>query len=168
MHNVTRRDPGTNTVRTSYARNVSVAPGSTPYIPAPFASLTTPRIAHTATYLTTLASPALAHQLDPATFSGRVAVIGGGQSSAEVFNDLMGRLPNAKVDMIYRASALVPADDSPFVNARAFDPAMTDEFWSMREGERQERLREFRRANYACVAPEVRFSMWTLKSLRIG
>jgi L-ornithine N5-monooxygenase len=57
--------------------------------------------------------------------------------------------------MIHRSSALVPADDSAFVNSRAFDPARTDEFFGLAQHERSERLAEFKRANYSCVAPEV-------------
>ena len=62
--------------------------------------------------------------------------------------------------MIYRASALVPADDSPFVNARAFDPSSTDEFFKLSPISRTERLEEFKRANYSCVAPEVSINVY--------
>ena len=46
----------------------------------------------------------------------RIAVVGSGQSAAEAFIDLNDSYPSVKVDMILRASALKPADDSPFVN----------------------------------------------------
>lgn len=68
----------------------------------------------------------------------------------------MERFPAAAVDLIYRASALVPADDSSFVNAKAFDPGMTEEFNKLPLEQRLRRLQEFRRANYTCVAPEAR------------
>ncbi|KAH7101140.1 L-lysine 6-monooxygenase (NADPH-requiring)-domain-containing protein [Auriculariales sp. MPI-PUGE-AT-0066] len=160
LFKITRINPKTNALRVLYARNLSIAPGSTPFVPPIFSAVQpiTQAIAHTATYLTTLARL----PLDTATFKGRIAVIGGGQSSAEVFNDLMSKLPNAKIDMFFRASALVPADNSPFVNSRAFDPNMTDEFHGLNDHERADRLREFRRANYACVAPELIDSMYKL------
>ena len=42
-----------------------------------------------------------------------VAIIGGGQSSAEIFNDLQSRYPNSYVTLYTGASALKPSDDSP-------------------------------------------------------
>lgn len=66
------------------------------------------------------------------------------------------------MDLVYRASALVPADDSPFVNARAFDPASTEEFNKLTHKARKERLEEFKRANYSCVAPELLEGLYTL------
>lgn len=77
------------------------------------------------------------------------------QRVAQVFNDLMTRFPSASVDLIHRQTALVPADDSSFVNSRAFDPAMTDEFHRLPLEDRFRRLQEFKRTNYTCVAPEV-------------
>ena len=73
----------------------------------------------------------------------------------KVFNDLISRFPAASVDMIHRSSALVPADYSSFVNSRAFDPSMTDEFNRLPLSDRLQRLQEFKRANYTCIAPEV-------------
>ncbi|EJD35976.1 hypothetical protein AURDEDRAFT_188556 [Auricularia subglabra TFB-10046 SS5] len=161
---ITVRDFARQTTRVVYARNLSLAPGATPFIPKLFGDVLPafPEIAHTSAYLSTLERL----KLNAATFSGRVAVVGGGQSSAEVFHDLISRFPNAKVDMFYRASALVPADDSPFVNARAFDPARTEEFFGLQTQERSARLAEFRRANYACVAPELIESMYKLLYLQ--
>ena len=46
----------------------------------------------------------------------RVAVIGGGQSAAEVFHNLHARYPACKTNLIIRGAALKPSDDSPFVN----------------------------------------------------
>lgn len=61
----------------------------------------------------------------------RIAVIGGGQSAAEVTLDLVDRLSSLpttrgeerhKVEMIIKRGCLKPSDDSPFVN-EIFDPA---------------------------------------------
>jgi len=43
----------------------------------------------------------------------RFAVIGGGQSAAEIFNDLWDRFPEAEVRLIIKGSSLRPSDDSP-------------------------------------------------------
>jgi L-ornithine N5-oxygenase len=59
----------------------------------------------------------------------RVAVIGSGQSAAEVtmdFRDRLGSIPTVgsrhEVDMIIRKGSLKPSDDSPFAN-EIFDPS---------------------------------------------
>jgi L-ornithine N5-monooxygenase len=43
----------------------------------------------------------------------KFAVIGGGQSAAEIFNDIWARFPGAKVRLIIKDSSLRPSDDSP-------------------------------------------------------
>lgn len=42
-----------------------------------------------------------------------IAVIGSGQSAAEIYNDLPGRFPNAKISLIIKGASLRPSDDSP-------------------------------------------------------
>lgn len=56
----------------------------------------------------------------------RVAIIGGGQSAAEVFLNVRTHLPaQAQVDLVIRRGALRPSDDTGFSN-ETFDPAQTD------------------------------------------
>jgi L-ornithine N5-oxygenase len=43
----------------------------------------------------------------------RFAVVGSGQSAAEIFNDLSERFPNAEVKLIIKGASLRPSDDSP-------------------------------------------------------
>lgn len=43
----------------------------------------------------------------------RFAVVGAGQSAAEIFNDLWDRFPESKIDLVIRGSSLKPSDDSP-------------------------------------------------------
>jgi L-ornithine N5-oxygenase len=43
----------------------------------------------------------------------RFAVIGGGQSAAEIFNDIWARFPDAQVRLIIKGASLRPSDDSP-------------------------------------------------------
>jgi hypothetical protein len=64
------RDALRKTLNILYARNVSVAPGSTPNIPSLFTSVPgSAPISHTSSYLTTLAK----HVPSPQTFTGRIA-----------------------------------------------------------------------------------------------
>lgn len=123
------------------ARNLVVSVGGTVHVPEcfrPFKNDT--RIFHSHNYLGSIAANAQAQ---------KIAVIGAGQSAAEIFMDLHGR-PNApQVDLVMRAQAIKPSDDSPFVN-EIFNVDFVDYMYSRTPAERAELLREFRHANYAC------------------
>lgn len=85
----------------------------------------------------------------------RFAVVGSGQSAAEISLHLRNTFPKAHVSLIFRASAIVPSDDSAFVNAQAFDPDRTDAFWRAGDEERKAWLKEYRRTNYSVVRSDV-------------
>lgn len=123
------------------ARNLVVSIGGTVNIPECFRPFKDdPRIFHSHTYLQGIAGNAGAQ---------RIAVIGAGQSAAEIFMDLHGR-PNApQVDLVMRARAIKPSDASPFVN-EIFNPDFVDHIFSRPADERSDMLREFRHTNYAC------------------
>ena len=107
--------------RRRLARSVVVGTGGTPKVPATFAAFKhDPRVFHHSTYLKSLAALPCSDGKPM-----RIAIIGSGQSAAEAFIDLNDSYPSVKVDMIVRASALKPADDSPFVN-EIFAPQYTD------------------------------------------
>nr|WP_315591455.1 lysine N(6)-hydroxylase/L-ornithine N(5)-oxygenase family protein [uncultured Cupriavidus sp.] len=124
------------------ARNVVVSVGGVPNVPRPFEAWQgNARVFHSSNYLGSLA------QLHDVR---RVAVIGSGQSAAEIFLDLHGRDSTVAVDLISRAPALKPADDSPFVN-EIFNPGYTDYHFSRDAAEREALLRSFGNTNYAVV-----------------
>ncbi|UFZ04835.1 lysine N(6)-hydroxylase/L-ornithine N(5)-oxygenase family protein [Bradyrhizobium ontarionense] len=135
--------------RSRIARNLVVAVGGLPHIPAVFRAVAgDPRVMHTSGYLD---SPVTAG------FGGcapRVAVIGGGQSAAEVTLDLSDRIPDSNIDLIFRGHALKPSDSSPFVN-EIFNPEYTDYFYSQADGQREAIVRSFRNTNYAVVDPDL-------------
>jgi L-ornithine N5-oxygenase len=60
---------------------------------------------------------------------GRFAVVGAGQSAAEVTAHLHARYPDAEVYGILPRYGYTPADDSPFAN-RVFDPDAVDDFYN--------------------------------------
>lgn len=92
---------------TRRARNVVIAVGGKPSIPKclqPGHS----RVIHSSQYATTI------ERIFPQGTSPRsVAVIGAGQSAAEVFHNIPTRFPGAKSYLLIRGSALRPSDDSP-------------------------------------------------------
>lgn len=95
------------TVQIRAARNVVVAVGGKPNIPPMFPANDN-RIIHSSSYASTVPS-VLCDKEAPY----RIAVVGGGQSAAEIYSDLHSRYPNSQTRLIIRAEALRPSDDSP-------------------------------------------------------
>lgn len=126
------------------ARNLIVGVGGIPRIPECFRPLKDdPRVFHSNSYLREIAR----HEN-----AGRIAVVGAGQSAAEIFMDLHNRPGVAQVDLIMRARAIKPSDDSPFVN-EIFNTDFTDFVFSRAEPDRTSLLEEFWHTNYA--APDL-------------
>jgi L-ornithine N5-oxygenase len=127
-------------VQERLARNLVVSVGGTPNIPEGFRALRGDgRVFHSNSYLKDIARHGQAQ---------RVAIIGAGQSAAEIFMDLQGR-PNApQVDLIMRARSIRPADDSAFVN-EVFNVEFTDYVYSRPQDERAALLDEVSQTNYA-------------------
>jgi L-ornithine N5-monooxygenase len=104
---VKSRDIQTGSISVWTTRNVVVAIGGVPHIPPSLPS-NEPCIIHSSQYCSRL--PAA---LPDTEESYRIAIVGGGQSAAEIFNDLPSRYPHAKTSLIIRDTALRPSDDSP-------------------------------------------------------
>jgi L-ornithine N5-monooxygenase len=128
-------------------RALSIGIGGTAQIPEAFAALGPHNVIHTANYLTTIDRVVGASQSGPRK---RIAVIGAGQSAAEVFIDLTRRYPGVDASLVIRSSALKPADDSPFVN-EIFSPAFTDVIFAQSKDMRRSLIDRFRDTNYAVV-----------------
>ncbi len=129
--------------RERLARSLVVSVGGAPNIPSCFADLSSDhRVFHSSHFLTELAG-----QNEPR----RIAVIGAGQSAAEVFLDLHNR-PGTEVDLITRTWAFKPSDDSPFVN-EIFNPEYTDHVFNNSTGQREALLQEYKSTNYS--APDL-------------
>jgi L-ornithine N5-oxygenase len=89
------------------ARHIVIAAGGRPLIPQPFPNIH-PRILHSSLY-----SHRTPRILNDRQAQYQVAVIGGGQSAAEIFSNLHATYPNAKTRLILKGAALRPSDDSP-------------------------------------------------------
>lgn len=91
------------------ARHVVIAVGGEPKIPLALLDLSPESlIIHSSSY-----SNRITKILEDGRSKRQVAVIGGGQSAAEIFNDLYGRFDNVDATLITGDSALRPSDDSP-------------------------------------------------------
>jgi L-ornithine N5-oxygenase len=134
------------TVHERLTRNLVVSIGGMPNIPDAFKPLKgDPRILHSSTYLRDIERQAGAQ---------RIAIVGAGQSAAELFMNLHGRHDAPQVDIIMRARSLRPSDDSPFVN-EIFNADFVDHIYSKSDTERAALLREFWHTNYACPDHEL-------------
>ena len=89
------------------SKKIVIAVGGSPRLPRGLHSFG-PRIVHSSQYLR-----ALPHNSGKNDSLSKFAVIGGGQSAAEIFHDLMNRFPKARVKLFTAGSALKPSDDSP-------------------------------------------------------
>ena len=128
-------------IRERLGHNLVVSIGGTPNIPERFAPWRNDaRIFHSSAYLRRIAEHPQAR---------RIAVIGAGQSAAELFMDLHGRSSTTQVDLIMRARSIRPSDDSPFVN-EIFNADFVDHVYHRPHDERGALLREFWNTNYAC------------------
>lgn len=103
-----------------------------------------PRIFHNHDLLTRL------EQL-PSQDNGRFAVIGAGQSAAEVAGYLH-RHTDAEVHSVFTKYGFTPADDSPYAN-RIFDAAAVDEFFGADPDWRARMMAYHRSTNYSAVDP---------------
>jgi len=89
---------------------------------------------------------------DPAP--SRFAVIGAGQSAAEVTGYLHREFPDAEIYAVFSRYGYSPADDSPFAN-RIFDPDAVDMYYSAPPPVKQMLLDYHRNTNYSVVDPDL-------------
>ncbi|KAH0551272.1 hypothetical protein GP486_007444 [Trichoglossum hirsutum] len=150
---VRSRDLRTGELRSQRARHVVIAIGGTPRIPKSLLQ-NHPRIIHSSMYLT--AVPALLKDRDK---DYHIAVIGSGQSAAEVFNDLHSRYPNARTTLLMKDGALHPSDDSPFVN-EIFHPSGVDDVYQRPPEVRKASIAYNRGTNYGVVCRDLLESLY--------
>jgi L-ornithine N5-oxygenase len=128
-------------------RALSIGIGGAAQVPEAFEALGPHNVIHSSRYLTSIDHVVGKPADGPRK---RVAVIGAGQSAAEVFVDLSRRFPQVDASLVIRSGALKPADDTPFVN-EIFSPAFTDVMYSQTRDARRSLIERFRDTNYAVV-----------------
>ncbi|MER5212543.1 lysine N(6)-hydroxylase/L-ornithine N(5)-oxygenase family protein [Streptomyces sp. NPDC002838] len=84
----------------------------------------------------------------------RVAVVGAGQSAAEIARFLYDELPHAEVCAVIPSYGYSVADDTPFAN-QIFDPSAVDDHYFGTEQTREAFWRYHRNTNYSVVDDEV-------------
>ncbi|CZT53406.1 related to L-ornithine N5-oxygenase SidA [Rhynchosporium secalis] len=141
---VVARDIVTGELTTRIARHVVIAVGGKGRIPSELPQAS-PRVVHSSKY-----SQQVSSALPDRSAAYNIAVLGSGQSAAEIFNDLPARYPNAKITMVIKGSALRPSDDSPFVN-EIFDPERVDGIFAEGAELRASRIKADKATNYGVV-----------------
>lgn len=130
------------------ARHVVIAVGGRPVIPDNLQGLK--HVAHSSQSASVIRRIQESELVEKSGRELKFAVIGSGQSAAEIFNDLSERFPLAKVNLIIKGSSLRPSDDSPFVN-EIFDPDRVDRIYNQDPDERAAAIALDRGTNYGVV-----------------
>lgn len=125
-------------------KHVVIAAGGRPNMPSPFPD-NHPKINHSSrfSYITKKTLKDLHHPYS-------VAVVGNGQSAAEIFDFLHAHYPNARTRLLIKGGALRPSDDSPFVN-EIFNPARVESTFNREPTRRAMTLKEDKGTNYGVV-----------------
>jgi L-ornithine N5-oxygenase len=126
-------------------RNLVVGTGRDAHVPVEFKGLPRDRVIHSTQYSTRIES------VDPAKL-GRVVVVGGAQSAAEMLWATHQQFPQAQLTMVMRSIGLNCYESSRFTN-ELYYPEFVDEFYNARPEAREQLLREMHRSNYSGLAP---------------
>ncbi|KAF2145149.1 uncharacterized protein K452DRAFT_324890 [Aplosporella prunicola CBS 121167] len=130
------------------ARHVVIATGGRPKIPEPF-PVDSSRVIHSSQYQLTIKD-----KLPEREAPYNIAVIGAGQSAAEIFENLQHKFPNARTNLLIRGQHLRPSDDSPFVN-EIFNPSKVDDMFSRDPELRTKTILDDKVTNYGVVRLEL-------------
>lgn len=136
---------GDGGIRLVNARNVAISTGLVPRMPDGLEL--DERVWHSSEFL------AKFRRMDPDDLKS-VAVVGAGQSAAEITRYLYDTLPHAQVYAILPSYGYSVADDTPFAN-QVFDPNAVDEYYFGTERTREAFWRYHRNTNYSVVDDEV-------------
>lgn len=132
-----------------YTRNLIVGVGGTPKVPDQFLNHRSDKVIHSSGYKTWRKT------LKTENNKPKVAIVGAGQSAAEIFVELCNDYPDGEISLVNRSRAIYPADDSPFVN-EIFNPEFTDEIYSYTPEKRNSMIQRFSGTNYSVVdKPEI-------------
>ncbi|KAK1774259.1 L-lysine 6-monooxygenase (NADPH-requiring)-domain-containing protein [Copromyces sp. CBS 386.78] len=148
LFTITSRNIVTGDITTYQARNVLLALGGQASIPKSLPQ-NHPRVIHSSQYASVVPK-LLSDQSAPV----RVAVLGAGQSAAEIFSNVQNLYPNSKTFLIMRSEFMKPSDDSPFVNS-IFNPDFIDTIHSRPSAYRSHFLADAKATNYGVVRLEL-------------
>ncbi|KAF2828778.1 hypothetical protein CC86DRAFT_368914 [Ophiobolus disseminans] len=141
---VVSRNNQTGQMETRRTKHVVIAAGGRPNLPAPFPQSHS-KVIHSSKFQYISKQLFRDHQ---APYN--VAVVGNGQSAAEIFDFLHANYPNAQTRLLIKGGALRPSDDSPFVN-EIFNPSRIDTTYAQPPSLRSTTLALDKGTNYGVV-----------------
>ncbi|MCS3769218.1 L-ornithine N5-oxygenase [Aeromonas hydrophila] len=141
-----------------YASKLVFGAGRDLNIPSIFDKLSKDKVIHSANYLTSL------EKINKNAVS-RIAVIGGAQSSAEIYQSCIDLFPDAKIDMIMRSIGLVNYEGSQFTNT-LFQNDYIDVNFNCDDITRAKTLSAMHTTNYSGVAPSTLSSLYRFHYLQ--
>ncbi|MFE2533812.1 lysine N(6)-hydroxylase/L-ornithine N(5)-oxygenase family protein [Streptomyces sp. NPDC059371] len=136
---------GDGSTRVVAARNVVISTGLVPRLPDGVSS--DERVWHSSEFLSRF------NAQDPDDLKS-VAVVGAGQSAAEIVRFFHDALPHAQVSAVVPSYGYAIADDTPFAN-QVFDPDAVDDHYFGTEQARDSFWRYHRNTNYSVVDSDV-------------
>ncbi|MGW0811113.1 lysine N(6)-hydroxylase/L-ornithine N(5)-oxygenase family protein [Nonomuraea sp. NPDC002799] len=139
------RDTSGSGSRWVNARNVVLATGLVPRMPAGMAR--DDRVWHSSEFLGKY------KRMDPAELRN-VAVVGAGQSAAEITRFFHDSLPHAQVHSIMPSYGYSVADDTPFAN-QVFDPDAVNDYYYGSDQTKDSFWRYHKNTNYSVVDDDV-------------
>jgi L-ornithine N5-monooxygenase len=129
------------------SRHLCVGVGRDAQIPQQLRGVKAERVIHGTEYRQRIG-------LVPRDLPYRVAVIGAGQSAAELFCAVLSDLPECRPTMVMRSIGLNYYETSKFNNELYF-PSFIDEFHAARPQARRRILAQMRHTNYAGLSPDL-------------
>ncbi|KAH8732143.1 L-ornithine 5-monooxygenase (L-ornithine N(5)-oxygenase) [Phaeosphaeriaceae sp. PMI808] len=141
---VVSRNNQTGRTELRRTKHVVIAAGGRPNMPKPF-PINHAKVIHSSKFQYISKQLFRDHQVPY-----NVAVVGNGQSAAEIFDFIHSNYPNARTRLLIKGGALRPSDDSPFVN-EIFNPSRIDCTYSRAPKLRSATLLEDKGTNYGVV-----------------
>jgi L-ornithine N5-oxygenase len=138
----------TNSGNTYTAKALVIAPGRTPYIPAPLDKVNSNRIFHLTKYLSCITK--WKQKLTPK----RIAVVGSSQSAVELILDLSKKFSEAEIVGIVRSFGYRLKDTSPFTGEVYF-PEFVDYYYYVDRESKDQLNQDLRHTNYSSVDRDV-------------
>ena len=135
------------------SRYLVLGAGRDAYVPPVLRTLPAGRLIHSTQYV-----PRVCELAKDRPY--RAVVVGGAQSSAEMFQALQHDLPNTDLAWVMRSIALKGYEMNKFIN-ELYYPSYIDKFFEGRPEGRAQILAEMHRTNYSGVAPGMLESLYS-------
>ncbi|MCA8276391.1 lysine N(6)-hydroxylase/L-ornithine N(5)-oxygenase family protein [Burkholderia sp. AU30280] len=149
----------TTSTGTAYrAKRLVFGAGRDAHVPPLFAGIHSDRLFHSAQFL------AQVERCDPETV-GKIAVIGGAQSGAEIFQACIEKFPTAQTSLIMRSVGLSTYGGSKFIN-RVYQNDYIDRFYEASDQTKQRILKEMHLTNYSGVSASTMESLFRFHYLQ--